>query len=75
MAEKKAGTTPKKTTSTTKGTSAKSKAKVSLWELKKEIDERAHRIYLDRIAAHTPGDELSDWLRAETEIKKKHKLS
>jgi Trm5-related predicted tRNA methylase len=46
----------------------------SLWELRKEIDERAHEIYLDRIASHTQGDELSDWLQAETEVKKRHRL-
>ena len=57
-----------------KKTSKKSKSEISLWELKKEIDERAHQIYLDRIAAHKEGDELSDWLQAESEIKKKHKL-
>lgn len=57
-----------------KKASKKSKSEISLWELKKEIDERAHQIYLDRIAAHKEGDELSDWLQAESEIKKKHKL-
>jgi len=57
-----------------KKASKRSKSNISLWELKKEIDERAHQIYLDRIAAHKEGDELSDWLQAESEIKKKHKL-
>jgi hypothetical protein len=56
------------------GTSRRATNTVSLWELKKEIDERAHQIYLDRIASHEQGDELSDWLRAEAEIEKKHKL-
>jgi Protein of unknown function (DUF2934) len=49
-------------------------AKISLWELKKEIDERAHQIYLDRISSHKDGDELSDWLQAENEIKSKYGL-
>lgn len=71
MAEKKTGSTPKKAPSTR----STAKKQISLWELKKEIDERAHQIYLDRISAHRPGDELSDWLQAETEIKKKHKLA
>lgn len=75
MAEKKTGSTPKKASSTAKSAAPKNKAQISLWELKKEIDERAHRIYLDRISAHTPGDELSDWLQAESEIKKKHRLT
>ncbi len=57
-----------------KKASKKAKSDISLWELKREIDERAHQIYLDRIAAHKEGDELSDWLQAESDIRKKHKL-
>ena len=75
MAEKKIVSTQKKASSAAKSPSTKAKARVSLWELKKEIDERAHQIYLDRISAHAPGDELSDWLQAEAEVKKKHKLT
>ncbi|HUX19930.1 MAG TPA: hypothetical protein VMW69_01735 [Spirochaetia bacterium] len=72
MAEKKASDGPKKAPSPKKKPAAKSS--ITLWELKKQIDERAHQIYLDRISAHKQGDELSDWLLAESEIKKKHKL-
>jgi hypothetical protein len=72
MAEKKATDGPKKATAPKKKPAAKSS--ITLWELKKQIDERAHQLYLDRIAAHRQGDELSDWLQAEGEIKKKHKL-
>jgi hypothetical protein len=72
MAEKKTSESPRKAVSPKKSTGPKST--ISLWELKREIDERAHQIYLDRIAAHKEGDDLSDWLQAESEVKKKHKL-
>ncbi len=72
MADKK--TSSGKKSASPKRSSAAAKPTISLWELKKEIDDRAHQIYLDRIAAHKSGDELSDWLQAEAEVKKKHKL-
>ena len=43
----------------------------SYWE---EISQRAEEIYKSRIASNKPGDQLSDWLQAEKEIKKKHHL-
>jgi len=70
MAEKKSPSSPRKKTAPTKTPQT-----ISLSDLKNEIDARAHQIYLDRMAAHTPGDELSDWLQAEAEIKKAHKLA
>jgi hypothetical protein len=39
-----------------------------------EISKLAEEIYKKRIATNKPGDQLSDWLQAEKEIKKKHKL-
>lgn len=50
------------------------KSSVTLEELTREIAVRAHEIFEERIAAGLPGDDLSDWLAAEAEIKKKHKL-
>lgn len=37
-----------------------------------EIRARANEIYIER--AGGPGDDLSDWLQAEKEIKKKYKI-
>ncbi|MBN2522077.1 MAG: DUF2934 domain-containing protein [Bacteroidales bacterium] len=34
-----------------------------------DIQKRAEQIYLKRIQAGKPGDELSDWLQAEKELK------
>ena len=36
-----------------------------------QIAERAHLIYLDRMRNNIPGDEESDWLQAEAELRTK----
>ena len=37
------------------------------------ISKRAEEIYRARIAANKPGDQISDWFQAESEVKKKLK--
>jgi hypothetical protein len=37
-----------------------------------EINQRAYEIYLQR--GEKPGDDISDWLRAEKEVKEKYSL-
>jgi hypothetical protein len=49
------------------------KLKITPKELEEEIRKRAQEIFLER--GDEPGDALSDWLKAEKEIKKKYKLS
>jgi hypothetical protein len=44
----------------------------SLEDFMDEIRARANEIYIER--AGGPGDDLSDWLQAEKEIKKKYKI-
>ena len=39
-----------------------------------EIKKRAYEIYQERVKTKAPGDQLSDWLKAEKEIKEKYKL-
>ena len=39
-----------------------------------EVQQKAFEIYQDRMKSGKPGDGLSDWLLAETEIRKAHKL-
>jgi len=46
----------------------------SLEKVQDEIKSLAHQVYLERIEKNEAGDELSDWLKAESEIKKKYKL-
>jgi hypothetical protein len=50
------------------------KNKPSLEAYKEEIRKRAGEIYAKRAAEKKPGDELSDWLQAEKEIKRKYSL-
>ncbi len=38
-----------------------------------EIKKRAHEIYLERQKNGIGGDEISDWLQAEEEVKNKYK--
>ena len=52
----------------------KTQEKPSLEAFKEEIQKRAEELYKSRTENHKPGDELSDWLQAEKEIKKKHGL-
>jgi len=49
-------------------------AKPSLETLQEEIRKTAAEVYQGRMAAHRSGDELSDWLQAEKEVKKRFKL-
>ncbi len=57
-----------------KRTTSAPKAALTLEQLKREIAVRAHQLYEERIAAGRPGDDLADWLAAEAEVKKRHKL-
>lgn len=44
-------------------------------DLERETRNAAQRIFNDRQARNLDGDEVSDWLAAEAEIKQKYKLS
>jgi len=62
------------TTSTAAKVSRGSKKKLTLQELQQEIEKRAYEISIERRAQGKPGDELSDWLEAEAEVKAKYNL-
>ena len=47
----------------------------ALGRFKADVEKRAKGIFLKRQEAKEPGDALSDWLRAEKEIKGKHNIS
>ena len=64
QAAKKKAATPKKP----------ARKKVELGEFLEEIRVRAHEIFEERARNGVGGDDLSDWLQAEAEIKKKHKI-
>ena len=33
------------------------------------VEQRAYEIYMKRVSAGTPGDQIGDWLQAESEIR------
>lgn len=47
---------------------------VDLQQFLSEIEKRAYEIYLERKNSHLSGDEMSDWLQAENDIKAKYKI-
>ncbi len=53
-------------------TSKKTSKKPKLEDFLAEIQKRAYDIYLERTKNGLPGNELSDWLKAEEEIKEKY---
>lgn len=50
------------------------KSKPELNQFLNEIEKRAYEIYLERMSSNKPGDDISDWLQAEAEIKAKYNL-
>jgi len=85
MAEKKAKVveSPKKAAPAKQATPAKpavpaqsaSTKPTSVGDIEAETRAAAQRIFEERQKRHLAGDEVSDWLAAEAEVKKKHKLS
>jgi len=47
----------------------------NLDQLRPQIEKRAKEIFLKRQASKTPGNEISDWLAAEKEVKSKYQSS
>ena len=52
----------------------KKKVNVDLHKFLNEVEIRAYELYEKRRASNINGDEFSDWLKAEAEIKSKYKL-
>lgn len=50
------------------------KAKVDLNQFLAEIERKAYEIYEERKQNHVSGDDFTDWLRAEQEIKQKYNM-
>ncbi len=67
--------TTEKTTQTKKKSSVKKENNLpKLEDFLGEIQKKAYDIYVERMAKNLPGDELSDWLKAEKEIKEKYNI-
>ena len=60
----------KKASSATKMGSSSSKPELK--QFLGEIEKRAYDIYLERQKTGKPGDDMSDWLQAEKEVKAKY---
>jgi hypothetical protein len=39
-----------------------------------DVELKAYELYLMRQSANMPGDDLSDWLKAESDMKRKYKM-
>ncbi len=63
----------KKRSTSKKSVTKKSAAKSEVKDFLDDIKKRAHEIYLERQKNGIGGDEMSDWLQAEEEIKNKYK--
>lgn len=60
----------KKTTATKKASTAKKKSTPGAKVTAQSIQARAEEIYCERMNTSKHGDELSDWLQAEKDLKK-----
>jgi hypothetical protein len=65
MAKKNEGSTAEK---------KKTTQSVDLQKFLKEIEKKAYDLYQNRLKTNSPGDEFSDWLKAEAGIKTKYEL-
>lgn len=52
----------------------KKAAKPELKQFLGDIEKRAYEIYQERKKSGAPGNEMSDWLAAENEVKAKYKI-
>jgi hypothetical protein len=71
----KAASTPVPKVEPRKDASSSPVPKIGLEQFKGEIEKRAAEVYNARVATHRTGDALSDWLTAESEIKRKNNIS
>jgi hypothetical protein len=64
---------PKKSTVKKAPEAGKGK-KPDLKEFLGGVEKRAYELYLGRMKSGVAGDEMSDWLQAEKEVKAKYKI-
>jgi lipoate-protein ligase A len=53
---------------------ARKTKKPDLQEFLDRVEKRAYELYQERMITGTPGDDISDWFRAEKEMKVIYKL-
>jgi hypothetical protein len=64
----------KKTTVPGEAKAAPKKKNIDLQQFLKEVEVRAYEIYQERAKNGNGGDNFSDWIQAEKEIKSKYKI-
>jgi hypothetical protein len=64
--------TVKKSLKSAAATARKKTKKSRPFDFFAEIQKRAYEIYLERTEKQTFGDQISDWVQAERDIKLKH---
>ena len=53
---------------------AKNKSNLDFQQFKKDVEKRAYEIYQERTKKKENGDNFTDWLKAESELKSKFKF-
>lgn len=64
-----------KSTTSSKTTARKANAPARLEDFIEKVKARAFEVYLERVRAGKPGDEISDWVAAENDIKAKYNIA
>lgn len=65
-----AGTGTKKRS--TRKTTTKASKKIDINEFFDEIEKRAYEIFEERMVKNIPGDDMSDWIQAENEVRDRY---
>lgn len=57
---------------TKKRSTKKTGKKIDINEFFDEIEKRAYEIFEERMKTNIPGDDMSDWIQAENEVREKY---
>jgi len=66
--------TTKKRTVKKESPAVKKTIKPDLKDFLEEVEKKAYELYRERIKSGVASDDISDWFKAEKEIKEKYKL-
>ena len=66
--------TTKKRTVKKESPTVKKTIKPDLKDFLEEVEKKAYELYQERIKSGVASDDISDWFKAEKEIKEKYKL-
>lgn len=72
MAKKASAAGSSAGTGTKKRSTKKSSKKIDINKFFDEIEKRAYEIFEERMKNKVPGDDMSDWIQAENEVREKY---